>query len=41
LRAIAYWERLTLKELLEEVLVPYLETKEVIEKPLRKRQVDL
>lgn len=36
LKAIAYWDRLTLKDVLEEVLISYLETKEVTVIPTKK-----
>jgi len=37
IRAVAYWERITLKELLEEALTRYLEGKEdVLDLPVKK-----
>ena len=38
IKAIAYWERLTVKELLEEALDTYLSHKEIPEIPEKKRR---
>ncbi len=40
IKALAYWERVTLKEILEEALVLYLHDKDVAEIPLKKSGYD-